>query len=133
MILECHATNLLFKTPPATNLVTGEGLGKIEVNIGDANDAAWASQLKLAFGVADVSDCFRRMVLDRGMSEYFCWPPVLAFVPCAVQRALESACLRAASRAAVLLASVRRRALVPAASAHCLKHERAPVTQAPTV
>ena len=31
MILDCRATNLLFKTPPATNLVTGEGLGKIEV------------------------------------------------------------------------------------------------------
>jgi hypothetical protein len=58
MILDCRATNLLFKTPPATNLVTGEGLGKIEVNIGDANDAAWASQLKSDFGVADVSDCF---------------------------------------------------------------------------
>ena len=78
MILDCRATNLLFKTPPAASLATGEGLGKIELDIGDANDAIWASQLKLAFGVADVSDSFHRMVLDRKMSEYFRWPPVLA-------------------------------------------------------
>ena len=68
MILDCRATNLLSKTPPPTSLVTGEGLGEIEVDIGDARDESWASQLKLAFGVADVSDCFHRMVLNRGMS-----------------------------------------------------------------
>jgi len=44
MILDCRATNLLFKTPPPTSLVTGEGLGKIEVDIGDARDEFWASQ-----------------------------------------------------------------------------------------
>ena len=78
LILDSTATNILFRGPPPTDLVTGEGLGRIEVDVDSAEDENWANNLVMAFGVADVSDCFHRMFLDGPICSYFCWPPCLA-------------------------------------------------------
>ena len=48
----------VFLDPPSTDLRTGEGLGKIEIEFDDFADINWLGNLRIAFGVADVSDCF---------------------------------------------------------------------------
>ena len=40
----------------------------------------WKSQehVRIALGVADVSDCFHRLRLKGGIRNYLCWPPLRA-------------------------------------------------------
>ena len=43
LILDCLLAHILFRDPPATRRVTGEGVGKIEVEIDDSFDASQIS------------------------------------------------------------------------------------------
>jgi hypothetical protein len=74
LILDCRRANMKFLEPPTVELVTGEGLSQIEVDMGSGD----LEGLKLALGVADVSDCFHRLILDGPLREHFCWPPLSA-------------------------------------------------------
>ena len=69
--------------PPGVDLVTGEGLSGIVLgedfySKGVATEEAVdvLSALRLAMGVADVSDCVHRCRLAGSMCRYFCWPGV---------------------------------------------------------
>ena len=76
LIVDCRRTNQLFLDPPGVDLVTGEGLSKIELDWEEPPD--FMQDICIAFGEGDVSDCFHRMRWEGGIRNYFCWPPVLA-------------------------------------------------------
>ena len=61
MIIDCRRTNRLLLSPPGTDLITGEGLGELEVD-----DASFInSGCPLFFGCADVDSCFHRLVMPE--------------------------------------------------------------------
>ena len=64
LILDCRRTNRLFLDPPSTQLVTGEGLGRVEIDWDDgAAFDGWEMRFQIALGVGDVSNCFHGMRL----------------------------------------------------------------------
>ena len=61
LILDARPVNRLFAAPPGISL-TGEGLGRLEIDLeGDDALQQSLSQLRIALGVADVSDYFHRL------------------------------------------------------------------------
>ena len=75
--MDCRSTNRMFRDPPGISLATGEAFSKIELEY-DFSDFEPSSSFGVAFGVADVPDCFHRMLLPAEMCEYFCWPSIAA-------------------------------------------------------
>ena len=73
-ILDCRKSNRFFADPPATHLITGEGLGDLEIEDGDFV----MSGCSLYFGCGDVDSCFHRLKVPGWMSKYFCWEPIEA-------------------------------------------------------
>ena len=67
----------MFRDPPGISLATGEAFSKIEVEH-DFQHYEHSDSYGVAFGVADVPDCFHRMLLPAEMCEYFGWPPIAA-------------------------------------------------------
>ncbi|CAK0807877.1 unnamed protein product, partial [Prorocentrum cordatum] len=74
----------LLSDPPGVELLSSEGLARIEVHVPDAGfsnyedlRAALEAQ-QVYIGMADVKDCFHRMRIDSALSQYFCLPPVMA-------------------------------------------------------
>ena len=82
LIIDARPANRLFLPPPGVSLLTGEGLARMEVEIDD--DAAThraLGALRVALGVADVSDCFHRLRFGPELQElkkFFAYPPILA-------------------------------------------------------
>lgn len=82
MITDARRANACFHDPPGVNLMTGEGIGRIEVEL---DGATWmteevADALRVFVGLSDVRDCFHRMRVPRWLSKYFAWRPVPAKV-----------------------------------------------------
>ena len=82
MITDARRSNACFRDPPGVSLMTGEGLGKIEVVF---EDAVWATQemiesVSTYVGLSDVRDCFHRMRVPGWMSRFFAWEAVPAHV-----------------------------------------------------
>ncbi|CAK0819305.1 unnamed protein product, partial [Prorocentrum cordatum] len=84
LIVDARRTNAHFKDPPGVELLSSEGLARIEVHVPDAGfsnyedlRAALEAQ-QVYIGMADVKDCFHRMRIDSALSQYFCLPPVMA-------------------------------------------------------
>ena len=78
LILDCRALNILFHSPPFTELATEECLSQTELEIDSTADQDWAHNLRVCFGIGDVADCFHRMRLQGPISRSFYWPPVAA-------------------------------------------------------
>ena len=83
MITDARGPNRLFADPPGVSLVTGEGLGRIEVELPpeafDDPDYGFRTS-SLALGILDVQDCFHRDRVPHQLARYFCWEPVPAKV-----------------------------------------------------
>ncbi|CAK0852231.1 unnamed protein product [Prorocentrum cordatum] len=72
MVLDCRRSNQRFVTPPGVELLSTDGLGRIEC------DAEQTGTLPIFLGKADVKDCFHRMMFGNHLSKYFCYPGGLA-------------------------------------------------------
>ena len=82
MITDARQSNSCFNDPPGVNLMTGEGLGKIEVVFDDGAmpDHEMLDALTVFIGLSDVRDCFHRMRVPGWLARYFAWEPVAAHV-----------------------------------------------------
>ena len=84
LILDGRRPNRRFRRPPKARLCTSEGLAEIEVELPADVDplspegVALLRALGLGLGVADVADCFHRMIMPTWMSAYFCVSSVRA-------------------------------------------------------
>ncbi len=82
MITDARKANKMFREPPGVTLMTGEGIGRIEIEVdGDV----WASHdameaVTTFIGLSDVKDCFHRMRVPNWLSRYFAWSAVPAKV-----------------------------------------------------
>lgn len=80
MITDARRANALFADPPGVSLMTGEGLGKVEVVFDDtfwadiSSESAW----KIFVGLSDVRDCFHRMRVPGWLARFFAWEAVPA-------------------------------------------------------
>ncbi|CAK0901058.1 unnamed protein product, partial [Prorocentrum cordatum] len=84
LIVDARRANAHFRDPPGVELLSSEGLARIEVQMPDAGFSSY-EDLRAALqgqqvyiGMADVKDCFHRMRIDSALSQYFCLPPVKA-------------------------------------------------------
>ena len=68
LIVDCRPTNRMFRDPPGISLATGEAFSKIEVEY-DFSDFEPSNSFGVASGMADVPDCFHRMLLPAEMCE----------------------------------------------------------------
>ena len=82
MITDARSANRLFKEPPGVSLMTGEGLGRIEVACGETvfSDPDAIDALSIYIGLSDVRDCFHRMRVPQWLAKYFAWEPVPAYL-----------------------------------------------------
>ena len=71
MILDCRRSNGRFVNPPGVDLLSSEGLSRIEVDSAQAVDVA----TRICLGSADVQDCFHRMRIGPPLCQWFCYPP----------------------------------------------------------
>ena len=71
-ILDCRRANRFFIPPPSTSLITGEGLGGLEIDAETNVDGI------CFFGCADVEACFHRLCVPECITKYFCWEPIEA-------------------------------------------------------
>ena len=84
LVIDARRSNVHFASPPSVDLLTGEGLAGIEIELPaelDPHSDAAASLLekvKVSLGVSDVSDAFHRMRICKELSAYFCLPAVTA-------------------------------------------------------
>ena len=69
LILDARRTNRRFAPPPRVDLLTAEGLGRIEVELPDDQDFS-----SLYCGTADVQDAFHRMGIPLWLSRWFGLP-----------------------------------------------------------
>ena len=82
MISDARLANLDFEEPPPVSLLTGEGMGAIEVELEDVDlsDYELLDSLLFWLGLSDVKDCFHRMRVPKWLAEHFAWRPVPAKV-----------------------------------------------------
>ena len=73
LILDCRAGNRFFVDPPSVDLITSEGLSRIEVKCKGGLDDLWLP-LRAHLGSADVENSFHNMGMPRWMSLYFGLP-----------------------------------------------------------
>ncbi|CAK0823925.1 unnamed protein product, partial [Prorocentrum cordatum] len=84
LIVDARRANAHFRDPPGVELLSSEGLARVEVHMPDAGFSSYeglraALEAQLVYiGMADVKDCFHRMRIDSALSQYFCLPPVKA-------------------------------------------------------
>ena len=80
MITDARPANRLFLEPPGVSLMTGEGLGRIEVVCDDTifADISALDNLEVFIGLSDVKDCFHRMRVPSWLARYFAWDAVTA-------------------------------------------------------
>ena len=82
LILDARPANRLFTPPPGVDLLTGEGLARLEVELEDDDCLNTVlHQMRLALGVADVADCFHRLRFGDELQElkkFFAYPGILA-------------------------------------------------------
>lgn len=80
LITDARRSNQLFRDAPGVGLMTGEGFGRIEVELDDsvACDTSAMNALEFYVGLSDVKDCFHRLRVPMWLSRYFCWMPVTA-------------------------------------------------------
>ena len=71
LIVDCRKANALFAPPPPVELLSGDGLLRIEVG---SSGLAHGESPGLHDGCADVADCFHRMRLSGEVRHFFCWP-----------------------------------------------------------
>ena len=82
--IDARRSNVHFASPPSVDLITGEGLAGIEIELpaefGPHSEAAASllEKVKVSLGVSDVSDAFHRMRIGKELSAYFCLPAVTA-------------------------------------------------------
>ena len=75
---------ITFAAPTSEDLLTGEGLAGIEVELPAGVEAGTAAgdemleRVQVSLGVSDVSDAFHRMRIPLEPSAYFCLPEVTA-------------------------------------------------------
>jgi len=74
LIIDARRPNDLFDEPPGVDMVTSEGLGRIEVVGAPLGDDG----VPLFCGTADVADAFHRMVMPRWLGDFFGLPPLRA-------------------------------------------------------
>ena len=74
MILECRPRDKMFRDPPGTDLITGEGLSAVEITI----ESFKRSGPFVHFGCADVDACFHSLRFREKICEYFCCEPMEA-------------------------------------------------------
>jgi len=75
LILDCRRTNRRFRAPPGVDLLTSEGLSRIEVESEAGLQADEVERrLQVYLGTADVKDCFHRMRIEPPLSQWFCYP-----------------------------------------------------------
>ena len=67
LIVDCREANALFAPPPPVELLSGDGLSRIEV---DFSGLVRGESLRLHYGCADVADCCHRVCLS-GDSQCF--------------------------------------------------------------
>ena len=82
MIIDARKANQMFREPPGVSLMTGEGIGRIEVEL---DDEVWATPSAMDavttfVGLSDVRDCFHRMRVPGWLSRYFAWSALPAKV-----------------------------------------------------
>ena len=73
LIVDCRKANALFAPLPSVELVSGDGMSRIEV---DSSGIAHGESPGFHYGCADVADCFHRMRLSGVTRHFFCWPGV---------------------------------------------------------
>ena len=82
LIIDARRVNRLFLPPPGVDLLTGEGLSRMEIEIeDDVSMHVTLGGLRINLGVADVSDCFHRMKFGPELKElkkFFGYPAILA-------------------------------------------------------
>ena len=82
LIADARRSNAYFKEAPGVSLMTGEGMGRTEVQLED--NLWWNDDLAKGFssfiGLSDVKDCFHRMRVPQWLSRYFAWEAVPAKV-----------------------------------------------------
>ena len=84
MITDARRSNCHFGDPPPVRLLTGEGLASLQIDVDPAGDfdsinaSGFWNSVSLCLAVADVDNCFHRMVMPPWMSKYFSWQPAKA-------------------------------------------------------
>ncbi|CAK0868534.1 unnamed protein product, partial [Prorocentrum cordatum] len=84
LIVDARRANAHFRDPPGVELLSSEGLARVEVHVPDAGFSSYEDlraaleAQQVCIGMADVKDCFHRMRIDSALSQYFCLPPVKA-------------------------------------------------------
>ena len=73
LIVDCRKANALFAPPLSVELLSGDGLWRIEV---DSSGLAHGEPPGPHYGCADVAGCFQRMHLSGESRQSFCWPGV---------------------------------------------------------
>lgn len=75
LIVDCRRTNSLFRAPPGVELLSGDGLSRIEAQVDSPSSLA---DFAVCLGVGDVADCFHRMKLSAPIRSHFAWPGLAA-------------------------------------------------------
>ena len=78
LIVDARRSNLHFCSPPGVDLVTAEGLAKLEVDRGTYERLSQDRDVRFCLGTSDVKDAFHRFRIDRELSAFFCLQPVRA-------------------------------------------------------
>ena len=84
MIIDGRRGNARLSPPPHVDLASPETFASIEIEVPDSysRDKAGArdflASCGISIGVADISDCFHRLVIPAELSRYYCLEPVRA-------------------------------------------------------
>ncbi|CAE8626378.1 unnamed protein product, partial [Polarella glacialis] len=84
LILDARLPNLRFRDPPGVDLCSAESFSRIEAELDSEIDslgpacAVLVRRVIMAFGFADVKDCFHRRRWPQWLAEYFCFDAVPA-------------------------------------------------------
>ena len=73
LTVDCHKASALFAPPPSMELLSGDGLSRIDV---DSCSLVRGESPDLHHGSADVADCFSEDAFLWRDSLFFCWSGV---------------------------------------------------------
>ena len=96
LITDARCSNQKFLEAPGVNLMTSEGMGRIELEIDEdlAGDGNALDGVSIHLGLSDVKDCFHRLRVPLWLSKFFCWAAVPAKVVGLAGTELEGRILR---------------------------------------